>query len=389
MNTYTVLIVICSLVIFSYLFDLFARHTKFQAVLLLLGLGAVLRQLAMSFDIKLPDMSILLPVLGNIGVILIVFEGAMDLKFSKSKLPLIGKSFYAAFWVMVLSIGLLSTLFYYLLDCTVYQSILNAIPYGVISSAIAIPSVSFLSEEKREFVVYESSFSDILGIVFFNYFIVNSVVSFPSVFALFSETVFLLILSVLFCFFLMYLMKRITHRVKFFLIISIMILAYATGKQYHLSTLIVVLVFGFFLGNQHLVKWPFFNRNFQYDDFHSDFEQLENVSAESAFLVRTFFFLLFGFTIDPSVLANMEVLKYGGMVLAILYFVRFVYLKWVAKADLLPELFVNPRGLISVLLFMAIPAPLLHPTLGNGLLVFVVLASSLVMMFGLLAYRKN
>ena len=43
MNTYTLLIILCGLVIFSYLFDLIARQTRFPSVLLLLLTGIGIR----------------------------------------------------------------------------------------------------------------------------------------------------------------------------------------------------------------------------------------------------------------------------------------------------------------------------------------------------------
>ena len=39
MSTYTTLVILCGLVIFSYLFDLFAKRTRFPSVVLLMLLG--------------------------------------------------------------------------------------------------------------------------------------------------------------------------------------------------------------------------------------------------------------------------------------------------------------------------------------------------------------
>ena len=48
-------------------------------------------------------------------------------------------------------------------------AVLFAIPLSIISSAVAIPSATGLIDHEREFVIYESTFSDILGIMIFNY----------------------------------------------------------------------------------------------------------------------------------------------------------------------------------------------------------------------------
>jgi Kef-type K+ transport system membrane component KefB len=93
--TTTIIISFCVLLLVAYLFDLSAKKTKIPAVILLLLLGWLARQLTYVFGIKLPDFSPILPVLGMVGLILIVLEGALELKLNKSKLPLLRKSFLA------------------------------------------------------------------------------------------------------------------------------------------------------------------------------------------------------------------------------------------------------------------------------------------------------
>ena len=52
---------------------------------------------------------------------------------------------------------------------TPQAAVIYATPLSIISSAVAIPSSAGLREQEKEFVVYESTFSDILGIMVFNY----------------------------------------------------------------------------------------------------------------------------------------------------------------------------------------------------------------------------
>ena len=47
------------------------------------------------------------------------------------------------------------------------QALVYALPLSIMSSAIIIPSVANLSNYKKEFLIYESTFSDILGIMVF------------------------------------------------------------------------------------------------------------------------------------------------------------------------------------------------------------------------------
>lgn len=80
--TATVIITFCVLVILAYLFDLTSSKTKIPSVILLLVLGWGLHQIAGYFSLSVPDLSPALPILGTVGLILIVLEGALELDFN-------------------------------------------------------------------------------------------------------------------------------------------------------------------------------------------------------------------------------------------------------------------------------------------------------------------
>ena len=188
----------------------------------------------------------------------------------------------------------------------------------------------------------------------FNFLLYNEQIHAGSFVGVALETVIILVVAALFSFFLLYLLRRIEHHVKFFLILAILILIYAIGKQYHLSTLIIILVFGLFLNNTQLFKFQWFTKLFQYADFEKDLQQLHLLTAESAFLLRTFFFVIFGFTMELSLLANQQILINGLAVASMIYLLRGLYLRFAARENLSPILFISPRGLISILLFFSI-----------------------------------
>jgi Kef-type K+ transport system membrane component KefB len=68
---------------------------------------------------------------------------------------------------------LISTILYYWLDEPVIKCIVYAVPLSIMSSSIVIPSLHPLTRAKKEFLIYEASFSDILGIMIFNYFVAD------------------------------------------------------------------------------------------------------------------------------------------------------------------------------------------------------------------------
>jgi hypothetical protein len=60
----------------------------------------------------------------------------------------------------------------------------------------------------------------------------------------------------------------------------------------------------------------------------------------------------------------------------------------VARTGLIPELFIAPKGLISVLLFYSIPQRLLIGEVSENILFVVILFTGIMMMIGLqLAHR--
>ena len=381
METAVQLILICGIIIVAYLIDLLARKAKVPAVLFLMLLGILLRQITDHFKLGEFDFSAMIPILGTLGLILIVFEGALDLDYEKKKNKTIRNALISSFFILIATSAAIAFLFRNLTAYSFHQSLINAIPLSIISSAIAIPSVVMMNRKTREFITYESTFSDILGIVFFNYAIANSVLN-AGVFLSFGvELILVTLLSLTASLLLVFLLKSINHPVKFILIITVMVFLFAVGKYFHLSSLILVLIFGLFLKNLHLFRWPFFQKYFSYPQFEKDFKLLHQITAEGVFLIKTFFFVIFGFIIDFSELLNVNTLMISLLIIMIIYFIRAVCMRILFR-DILPEVFISPRGLITILLYLSIPEEYRIPEINAGVLFMVVLASSFMMLLG-------
>lgn len=389
MSTYTTLIILSGLVIFSYLFDLFASKTKIPSVVLLLLLGIGLRVLVDSLHLKTFDFLSILPTLGTVGLILIVFEGSLELKYEKGKNKLIKTAFLSALTILLVTVTIITLIIYQISHRDLYTCIANAIPFSVISSSIAIPSAAALGKKGKEFVVYESSFSDILGIVAFNFAISNPSLKTSSFISLGLSTLLILLLSAIACVVLLYAMGRLVHHVKFFLIISILVLLYAIGQSYHLSALILILSTGLFLNNADTIRNAWFKSILIYKNLDADISQLYQLSAESAFILRTFFFVIFGFTMNIYELNNGVVLANGFFILVTIYVVRYVLLKFLKEGSPIPILYLAPRGLISILLYFNLPDNLKIAGVGTSFLFLVVLSSSVIMSLGLLFSKSK
>ena len=378
MSTGTILIIICSLIIVAYLLELLAKKLRIPAVLLLIGLGVGVKLITDELGIITFDFMRVIPTLGTLGLILIVFEGGLELEYSRQKNKTIRNALLLSVLILIATALGIALVFQYFTGASFYHCLVNAIPYSVISSAIAIPSAKSMSKEVREFITFESSFSDIFGIVFYNYALLYSSLSFAVLGALFLELSGVIILSLVFCVFLLFLLRSITHQVKFVMLISLMVLLYAIGKELHLSSLILVLIFGLLVRNIQLIKWEYIQKRYNAEKFKKDFHLLHSITAEGVFLIKAFFFVIFGFIIDVNLLADSSMLIIAVGTAGVIYLARLVMLPLVLK-KVFPELLFSPRGLISILLYLGLPDSMKIPQLHVGLLFFIVLSTSLVM----------
>ena len=302
----------------------------------------------------------LIPVLGTIGLILIVLEGALELEITVEKLPVIIKGFLAAGIILILNIVAISLAFEHLLGMTPQAAVIYATPLSIISSAVAIPSSAGLREQEKEFVVYESTFSDILGIMVFNYAIRQfetnqALVSAESLVALGLQILGVIVVSLLITFCLFYLLQRIEHHVKFFLILALLILVYALGKIFHLPALVTIFIFGLFLSNVNALLPRFMKQRLDLEATEKGLHEFHILTAESTFLVKTFFFLFFGFSIDLTAFTSIDPFFYGLLIFGIMLGLRYAYfIVTTFKINPSPLVFISPRGLISILLFLQI-----------------------------------
>lgn len=390
MDSYTLVIYLAGIVIISYLYNIISRKTRIPSVLLLLGTGIFLRNF---FDGRFLPFDVIskgVETLGIIGLIMIILEAALDLNIRKDKLLMIGKAFMSALIILIFSSFFIAYLMNYMLKEPFVNCLIYAVPLSIVSSAIVLPSVDMLTPERKEFIIYEASFSDILGILFFNYLI--SVEQFtPLSGIMYAGNIVLGSgLSFVVALLLIYLMSKITLHVKFFLMFAVLIGLYTIGKLLKLPSLIIILLFGLLVNNPSLIRPKFLLNMINLDSFKKLGEQLKDITAETSFIVRTFFFLLFGYSINTAVLIEKNVLIIGSLIVLLLLLVRFVFLKYLnPKENPLPELLIMPRGLITILLFYNIPVANTLDNFNQGILFFVILVTSFIMMLGLLGTKQE
>ncbi|MBP9213779.1 MAG: cation:proton antiporter [Chitinophagaceae bacterium] len=386
--TTPIIITFCVLILLAYIFDLSSQKTKIPTVILLLILGWGIQQLTVFLKVQMPDLKPLLPIVGTVGLILIVLEGGLELEFNKSKLPKIKQASLSAFIPLVILSLIIGWALSYFNQVSFKTGIINALPLSIISSAIAIPSVQNLGKATKEFVVYESSLSDIFGVILFNFFTANEVINLWGVGNFFIQFIIILVISIIASVGLAILIKKINHHVKFLPIVISIILIYTLSKIFHLPALIFILIFGLLLNNLDELKHWKLVEYLDPTQLNKEIHKFKEIVVEMAFLVRTIFFLLFGYTINAKELLNINSFLISVGIISLIILVRYIYFK-ITRIDANPLLYISPRGLITILLFLSIPIAHQIPVINEALMLQIILLSAFVMMFGLVFNTKK
>lgn len=381
------MVVLSLIVLVAYLFDFLGRFIRVPAVVLLIFSGLGLRAMADAVGWQLVLPTGLLPVLGTFGLILIVLEGALDLRLSRERAPLILRATACAVLGVLLTGTLLTLAFMLWLDAGWQMAAVHALPFAVISSAVAIPAAASLAPRLRDFVVYESSISDIVGVVLF-YALIREFTGMGDLLAgLSGELLLSALIGLVVGLLIFWLIQRIEHHVRVLPMIFGITLLYALGKILHLAPLVMVLLVGLLLNNRELIarftrgRWV---GNAQYEQ---DLDAFKHLTAEFTFVVRSFFFVLLGFGTGLSELSSLPAWGLALLVVMCSLLPRWALVRGLAREPAEPLLWFAPRGLITVLLFISIPAAMQLPAFPPASLMLVILIWALLLTYGSLRNR--
>ena len=390
LSSYNLIIIVSIIIIVSFLFNYLSKKTNVPAVLMLIVFGVGLQYLLKHFNAENINFLPILEVLGIVGLIMIVLEAALELELKREKLIPILKSFLIALIGLIGSAWAAALILYnFIPEMSMHSAWLYATPLSILSSAIIIPSVIGLKATKKEFHIYESTFSDILGIMMF-YFLIGKLnpAEDSGIVGFAGNIILTIVISLIASYAIILIFQKLKSQVKLFLLIAVLLLLYAVGKQMHLSSLIIILIFGLVIANMKLFFVGKLKQYLHFEKAHHIYHELHTITAETAFVVRTFFFVVFGITIVVSSLFNIDVAIISTLIIASIYAIRFVILRLFIGKDILPQLFIAPRGLITVLLFYAIPMEAQVESFEPGILLFVIIGTSLIMT-GAMIYDKK
>lgn len=394
LTPYNLIIAASTVIIISYFFGELARKTNIPSVLMLIVLGVVIK---LALDAWAPtefNFKPILELLGIVGLIMIVLEAALELKLKQEKYIPILKALSIALISLLASAWVAAWILHEFVEGMNWQAAwIYATPLSILSSAIIIPSVMGLNEDKKEFHIYEGTFSDILGIMMF-YFLMGQVETAEhsngnGIAGFAGSIVLTVVISFVASYLIVLIFQNIRSNVKLFLLIAVLLLLYALGKQMHLSSLIIILIFGLLIANMRLFFRGPLARFLDLRKAKEIYENLHIITMETAFVVRTFFFVIFGLTIDIESLTNPHDALIAGLIIVSIYVVRYIILRIFVGKDIFPQLFIAPRGLITILLFYSIVGPIVVPGFDASILLFVIIGTCLLMTFALIRDKRR
>jgi potassium/hydrogen antiporter len=346
------LLVLAGLFVVAYLLEVLGRRTKVPGVVLLISTGMVARGVLDRVGLELRFVEPLLPVVGTIGLVLIVLEGAMDLEVRRERALLIARSSSAALAGFLVTLSVFTSIFHQLLAYDWPVSALAAMPFAVISSAVAIPSAAGLPDDEREFVVYESSLSDIIGVLVFYAWLGagGSMEAFLG--GLLGGGALSLLAAVVTALGIFFVINRIEGHIRFVPLLAGLLLLYAAGKMLHLSPLILILVCGLLLNNPHLLEWNARLRSMHRPRYDSTLSEFKSLVAELTFAVKSVFFIMLGYWTEVREMADWRVWGITILVVGVIYSSRIGILRLLRVREPQRLVWLAPRGLITVLLFL-------------------------------------
>jgi len=382
LNPYNLIIEASVIIILSFFYNELARKTNIPSVLMLIVTGILLKFILEAAELDNINFFPLLEILGIVGLIMIVLEAALELELKPEKYVPIMKAFGIALVGLLASLWVAALILHqFVPGMDMKAAWLYATPLSILSSAIIIPSVAGLKEEKKEFHVYESTFSDILGIMVF-YFLTGQLDAAEHSSGLlgFGGNVLLtIVVSLVVSYLIVLIFQKIKSHTKLFLLIAVLLFLYAVGKKMHLSSLIIILIFGLLIANMRLFFKGPLSKWLDMKKAKDIYEGLHVITIETAFVVRTFFFIIFGITISLASLASINVAIVSILIILSIYLIRYIILRLFIGQDIIPQLFIAPRGLITILLFYAIPVEAQVPGFEPGILLFIIIGTSLIM----------
>jgi Na+:H+ antiporter len=352
------------LIALAFVANLLFKRTRIPDVIVLMATGLILGPL-----LGLVSGSQFQPVthaLGTLAVILILFEGGLELEL-QAMLRHFAGSLLLSFLAYAFSLTAIALVMRWSMHMPTTPALIVGAVLGCTSSSITLPVLQQIeaSTPARVTMILDASLSDTFAILTVGILLDLGHSGEPIAAQFLGRFLFVTFISFLLAVVVAiawsYLLPKVAdHRFWNPLTLAVVLLLYAAAEHLGVSGLITVFFFGIFLANIRRAEFDTIKNSLGLElagEVHHT--QVLTFHAELSFLVRTFFFVLLGAVVEFRELINYlpQVLGVlGAIILARALAVRASSWSWkglqAAERELI--LWIMPRGLITVVLALQV-----------------------------------
>ncbi len=373
----------------GYLLAFIFKKTNIPDVLPLVLIGILIGPI--SGLVNLSFFGQLGPILAVLALILILFEGGMEMNFRE-----LGQSFsrsiilvLATFGTTILVIAPLAKIFF---EVPIHTGVLIGLILGSTSSAIILPLMRGLklSSSTRSILAMETNLSDVLVVI-----LVFGLIGVGSINALSQagfQFLFNLLISLMIGLAATYAWSQIIGRLRevehnMFMTPAFLLIIYGLAETLSGNGLLTVFIFAIALGNLEKLRGrvsAFLDgvHGFYFSDLEKKF------FSASSFILKTFLFVYIGLSLN---LEQTPFLIWGALIMAILFLARILIIELVLGSavpsrDLALARGLIPKGVAGIAILAILGDPLMQ-SLSYPVILFSIIYTSIFVFFA--QYRVN
>ncbi|MEC9487267.1 MAG: cation:proton antiporter [Prosthecochloris sp.] len=348
------------------------------------------------------------PYFGTFALILILFEGGLDLEFDVV-IRQFSSALFLGFLSFILGVTGITAVCLIPFQMTMQDALLYGFIFGGTSPAVILPVLSRLTIPKKlkTLLTLEAVISEVLTvisvIIYLNilrepqHFDVSSIIQHIAL-SIGISFVLALFSGILWSRFMGYFSKQ---NLAYMLTLGFVLLLYTLTSFLGGEPAITVLAFGILLGNgRHLATktqslMARLNSTINVTDFELD-EVVKKINAELTFLVRTFFFVFIGLLFDFTLFTT-DVMLMAAAIVAVFFITRFMTVTLVTplspslrSAHTSSTLGLVPRGLATaVMAFLVLESRVVQSEQLLPVVFGIILASNLLMSVFVYYYQSR
>ncbi len=132
MTTYSAILIASLTLLLSFAIERVCVHARLPPVVVLIGVGMVAKPLFDGLGLRLDGLDLVVPVVGTVGLVLIVLEGALDIQLARERLRHALRAMLAALAGFVLCVVALAPMAMLGIGVDLFVALVIVVPFAVI-----------------------------------------------------------------------------------------------------------------------------------------------------------------------------------------------------------------------------------------------------------------